>query len=174
MWELEFWMVLNGLAVGRLKTSTVNWERAYAQIRHLLFSSMTLWKRRCMLWFIQGCQLSLILQKVPWKYTNLKVCPYYVECNSKYLPDCCTKSPWLQDAIAGSSVCYTWVQKGNLNKDQSISFHALSFIITLMSRLIIKLTVLMFEVPRYPTRLSTKSISYCPDCVFLFIDCIQV
>ncbi len=32
-----------------------------------------------------------------------KLFPYYVECCSKHLPDCCTKSLWLQDANADSS-----------------------------------------------------------------------
>ena len=52
----------------------------------------------------QSCQFSLI--SMFWKRTkngkkilvNCKLCPYYVECNSKHLPGCCTKSPWWQDA----------------------------------------------------------------------------
>ena len=61
------------------------------------------------------CQLSLILLN-PWNLTNLSmiwrtnsrfhrlwkhpICWMY---NSKYLSDCWTKSPWLQDANVGSS-----------------------------------------------------------------------
>ena len=66
---------------------------------------------------VQRCQLSLILQKNPWKKQNLsrfqlkksswlwKLFPYDVVCNSKYFPDCCTKSPWFQNENVGSTVC---------------------------------------------------------------------
>ena len=61
-------------------------------------------------------KLSLVLQKVPWHYTNhsihtpmnnilkaslmWKPFPRYVECNFKYIPGCCINCPWLQILLA--------------------------------------------------------------------------
>ncbi len=45
--------------------------------------------------------------KSPWLW---KLVSYYVECDSKHHPDCCTKSPWLQDAnVANSAIQITMV-----------------------------------------------------------------